>query len=533
MHPSSLKLVIVDPKKIELAQYGKLKNHFLAISPDVDEEIITTPHNAVMVLKGVEFEMERRYDRLSHAGVRNIADYNEKLKNGKLKNTDVVIHTKMPYLIVVIDELADLMITAAREVEEPIARLAQLARAVGIHLIVATQRPSVDVITGVIKANFPARIAYQVASKTDSRTILDMNGAEQLLGNGDMLYLPSGSPKPVRLQNAYISPDEVDAVVDHIGKQQGYARPFTLPSIAEKKRAGGGSGSDERDELFDRSRAPDRAAPAGFGVAAPAEVEGRDIRAPHGSSTSWKQRASWVPLTEARPGKSLWKRKLNWRLYSMNDLRWTGKAAAWFLLLFASLGMFSASQSADDVLEKVRKRYDAVTDAELRFAQKIRFSMTKVEQQVSGTLFIKKKNKYRVEMDDRVIVTDGETIWSYSAANNQVVIDKFKQDEQSLSPEKILVGTPDNFTATLVGEEKLGGFETTVLKLVPKDEQSFIHSLRLWVDEKEWMIRQVEVVDVSEKQTIYSVLQVRTNTGLQDSRFVYQIPKGAEVVDLR
>jgi len=156
----------------------------------------------------------------------------------------------MPYLIVVIDELADLMITAAREVEEPIARLAQLARAVGIHLIVATQRPSVDVITGVIKANFPARVAYQVASKTDSRTILDMNGAEQLLGNGDMLYLPSGSPKPVRLQNAYISPDEVDAVVDHISKQQGYARPFTLPSIAEKKRAGGGAASDERDELF-------------------------------------------------------------------------------------------------------------------------------------------------------------------------------------------------------------------------------------------------------------------------------------------
>ena len=250
MHPSSLKLVIVDPKKIELAQYAKLKNHFLAVSPDVDEEIITTPHNAVMALKGVEYEMESRYDRLSHAGVRNIADYNEKLKSGKLRNTDVVIHSKMPYLIVVIDELADLMITAAREVEEPIARLAQLARAVGIHLIVATQRPSVDVITGVIKANFPARIAYQVASKTDSRTILDMNGAEQLLGNGDMLYLPSGSPKPVRLQNAYISPDEVDAVVDHIGRQQGYGRPFMLPSIAEKKRAGAGSGSDDRDELF-------------------------------------------------------------------------------------------------------------------------------------------------------------------------------------------------------------------------------------------------------------------------------------------
>lgn len=250
LHPSDLKLVIVDPKKIELAQYGKLKNHFLAVSPDVDEEIITTPHNAVMALKGVEYEMERRYDRLAAAGVRNIVDYNDRAKKGTLKDTEEVKHAKMPYLIVVIDELADLMITAAREVEEPIARLAQLARAVGIHLIVATQRPSVDVITGVIKANFPARIAYQVASKTDSRTILDMNGAEQLLGNGDMLYLASGTPKPIRLQNAYISPDEVDAIVDHIAGQAGFAAPFVLPSILEKKRSTEGAGGEGRDELF-------------------------------------------------------------------------------------------------------------------------------------------------------------------------------------------------------------------------------------------------------------------------------------------
>jgi len=253
MHPSDLKFVIIDPKKIELAQYGKLKNHFLAISPDVDEEIITNPHNAVMALRGVEIEMEKRYDRLAAAAVRNIVDYNERMKSGRLKNTETVTHVKMPYLLVVIDELADLMITAAREVEEPIARLAQLARAVGIHLIVATQRPSVDVITGVIKANFPARIAYQVASKTDSRTILDMNGAEQLLGNGDMLYLASGSPKPVRLQNAYISPDEVDALVDHIGRQQGYGAPFRLPSIVEKKKAAGAAGGSDRDELFEEA----------------------------------------------------------------------------------------------------------------------------------------------------------------------------------------------------------------------------------------------------------------------------------------
>jgi S-DNA-T family DNA segregation ATPase FtsK/SpoIIIE len=253
MHPADLKLVIIDPKKIELAQYAKLKNHFLAISPDINEEIVTTPANAVLVLRGVELEMERRYDRLAAAGVRNVQDYNDRLRSGRLASTPEHQHARLPYLIVVIDELADLMITAAREVEEPIARLAQLARAVGIHLIVATQRPSVDVITGVIKANFPARIAYQVASKTDSRTILDMNGAEQLLGNGDMLYLASGSPKPVRLQNAYISPDEVDAIVDHIAKQQGYAMPSLLPSIAERKRAAGVSGREERDDLFEEA----------------------------------------------------------------------------------------------------------------------------------------------------------------------------------------------------------------------------------------------------------------------------------------
>ncbi|MGA9116308.1 MAG: DNA translocase FtsK 4TM domain-containing protein [Bacteroidota bacterium] len=250
LHPSDLKLVLIDPKKIELTQYGRLAGHFLAVSPDVDEQIITAPRNAVLALKGVEFEMERRYDRLAAAGVRSITDYNERVRGRRLRNTDTIVHAKMPYIVVVIDELADLMMTAAREVEEPIARLAQLARAVGIHLVLATQRPSVDVITGVIKANFPARIAYQVATKIDSRTILDANGAEQLLGNGDMLYLASGSPKPVRLQNAYIAPEEVDALTEHIGRQKGYAQPFLLPSILERKKGGEGAGPDGRDDLF-------------------------------------------------------------------------------------------------------------------------------------------------------------------------------------------------------------------------------------------------------------------------------------------
>ncbi len=251
LHPSEVKFVIIDPKKIELTQYAKLKYHFLAISPDINQEIITSPDHAVNALKGVETEMERRYDRLASAGVRNIQDYNERLKSGRLKNSETVVHSVMPYLVVVIDELADLMMTAAREVEEPIARLAQLARAVGIHLVLATQRPSVDVITGVIKANFPARIAYQVSSKTDSRTILDMNGAEQLLGAGDMLYLPAGTPKPIRIQNAFISSDEVERLTDHIAKQQGYSKPFYLPSILEKKRSGFGESSGSRDEFFE------------------------------------------------------------------------------------------------------------------------------------------------------------------------------------------------------------------------------------------------------------------------------------------
>ncbi|MBI3578661.1 MAG: DNA translocase FtsK 4TM domain-containing protein, partial [Ignavibacteriales bacterium] len=253
LHPSDVKFIIIDPKKIELSLYSKLRKHYLAVSPDIDEEIITTPNNSVLVLKSVEFEMEKRYDKLAAAGVRSIADYNERVKAGRLHDTETIKHRKLPYLVVVIDELADLMITAAREVEEPIARLAQLARAVGIHLVLATQRPSVDVITGVIKANFPARMAYQVSSKIDSRTILDMNGADQLLGSGDMLYLPPGSPKPTRIQNAFISTDEVERVMNHIGKQKGYSNPTKLPSAFEKKKASNATGSGDRDELFEEA----------------------------------------------------------------------------------------------------------------------------------------------------------------------------------------------------------------------------------------------------------------------------------------
>ncbi|MBZ0181687.1 MAG: DNA translocase FtsK 4TM domain-containing protein [Melioribacteraceae bacterium] len=254
-HPSDVKFVIVDPKKIELSFYKKLSKHFLAVSPDLEEEIITNPQNALLVLKAVEYEMEKRYNKLAKAGVRNIVDYNEKVADPKRKpkDTDEMKHHKLPYIVVIIDELADLMMTSGKEVEEPIARLAQLARAVGIHLIVATQRPSVNVITGTIKANFSARVAYQTATRIDSRTILDMNGAETLLGRGDMLFLPGGMPKPVRIQNAFITTDEVEKITDHIYIQKGYAKRYFLPSMFEKKMQSEGSFLADLDPMFDEA----------------------------------------------------------------------------------------------------------------------------------------------------------------------------------------------------------------------------------------------------------------------------------------
>lgn len=252
-HPSEVKLVIIDPKKVELSFYNQLRHHYLAVSPDLNEDIITTPQNAILVLQSVVAEMEKRFDMLAKAGVRNIVDYNKRIIDPKRapKSDANIKHHFMPYIVVVVDELADLMITSGKEVEEPITRLAQLARAVGIHLILATQRPSVSVITGIIKANFPARMAYQVASKIDSRTILDMNGAEQLIGRGDMLFLPNGMPKPMRVQNAYISTEEVENVTNFIHAQKGYSKPYYLPSVSEKKSGGGMGALADMDDLFE------------------------------------------------------------------------------------------------------------------------------------------------------------------------------------------------------------------------------------------------------------------------------------------
>jgi S-DNA-T family DNA segregation ATPase FtsK/SpoIIIE len=246
--PDELKFVIIDPKKVEMSLYRALDGYHLLSMEDIDEPIVTTGENAVYALRAVEREMGRRYDVLADAVVRNIDEYNKKMtKNGE---------TIMPYIVVVVDELADLMMLNAREVEAPIARLAQLARAVGIHLVIATQRPSVDVITGLIKANFPSRIAFQVASKIDSRTIIDMTGAEKLIGRGDMLYLGSGSSDPVRLHNAFLSLDEIEALMTHIHEQP-KASELILPSIREGQIAGGvtvdSSGGDEQDELLNEA----------------------------------------------------------------------------------------------------------------------------------------------------------------------------------------------------------------------------------------------------------------------------------------
>ncbi|MBT3797195.1 MAG: DNA translocase FtsK, partial [Candidatus Marinimicrobia bacterium] len=243
--PDEVKFVIIDPKKVEMAVYRELADYHLLKIEDIDEPIVTTPENAVLALRAVEKEMGRRYDVLADAVVRNIGEYNKK----RLENGEEV----MPFIVVLIDELADLMMLNAKEVEAPIARLAQLARAVGIHLVVATQRPSVDVITGVIKANFPSRIAFQVATKIDSRTILDTSGAEKLIGKGDLLYLGHGSSEPSRLHNAFLSLEEIESLMGHISKQS-KAEDLILASPRETMGAGGlvdGGDSAVFDELFD------------------------------------------------------------------------------------------------------------------------------------------------------------------------------------------------------------------------------------------------------------------------------------------
>lgn len=254
--PDYVQFVMIDPKRLELAPYAALKRHHLITREDIKETVITSPSNAVLMLKSLEREMERRYEFLARAGVRNIEDYNIWLERAEIDEKRIVDEPeRLPYIILIIDELADLMLTAAREVEEPIARLTQMSRAVGIHLIVATQRPSVDVITGVIKANFPARMAFQVATKTDSRTILDINGAEKLLGKGDMLFIPPGTPEPIRVHNAFISLEEVKRLVEYVKHQPLPTAKTTLLTEEEIALENGEEmfGKDERDPLFNEA----------------------------------------------------------------------------------------------------------------------------------------------------------------------------------------------------------------------------------------------------------------------------------------
>ena len=245
--PDEVKFVIIDPKKVEMAVYRSLKDYHLLKIEDIDEPIVTKPENAVLALRAVEKEMGRRYDVLADAVVRNISEYNKKMED---KGEDI-----MPFIVVLIDELADLMMLNAKEVEAPIARLAQLARAVGIHLVVATQRPSVDVITGVIKANFPSRIAFQVATKIDSRTIIDSPGAEKLIGRGDLLYLGYGASEPIRLHNAYLDLKEIEGLMKHVIDQ---SKADELVIASPKETLGAGGLVDENystgsDDLFNEA----------------------------------------------------------------------------------------------------------------------------------------------------------------------------------------------------------------------------------------------------------------------------------------
>ena len=247
-HPSQIKFVLVDPKKVELTLFNKIERHFLAKLPGDSDAIITDTKKVVATLNSLCIEMDLRYELLKDAQVRNIKEYNAKFISRRLNPENG--HRFLPYIVLVVDEFADLIMTAGREVETPIARLAQLARAIGIHLIIATQRPSVNIITGTIKANFPARIAFRVTSKIDSRTILDSGGADQLIGRGDML-LSTGN-ELIRIQCAFVDTPEVDRICDFIGNQRGYPEALILPDVPTEDGEGGGDVDDgERDSMFD------------------------------------------------------------------------------------------------------------------------------------------------------------------------------------------------------------------------------------------------------------------------------------------
>lgn len=246
-HPAEVKFVLVDPKKVELTLFNKIERHYLAKLPDSEEAIITDNTKVINTLNSLCIEMDNRYERLKNAMVRNIKEYNTKFKARKLNPNDG--HEFLPYIVLVIDEFADLIMTAGKEVETPIARLAQLARAIGIHLIIATQRPSVNVITGIIKANFPARVAFRVTSKIDSRTILDSPGADQLIGRGDMLYTQGNDL--TRLQCAFVDTPEVEKITDFIGSQRAYPKAYELPEyVGEESGTGVDIDISERDALF-------------------------------------------------------------------------------------------------------------------------------------------------------------------------------------------------------------------------------------------------------------------------------------------
>lgn len=249
-HPSQLKFVMVDPKKVELTLFRKIERHFLAKLPGEADAIITDTRKVISTLNSLCIEMDQRYDLLKDAHVRNLKEYNQKFISRKLNPNEG--HRFMPFIVLVIDEFADLMMTAGKEIEAPIARLAQLARAIGIHLVIATQRPSVNIITGTIKANFPARIAFRVTSKIDSRTILDSGGAEQLIGRGDMLL--SNGNDLIRLQCAFVDTPEVEKITEYIGSQRGYPDAHLLPEYVDESSDSGGIRDfdpDQKDPLFE------------------------------------------------------------------------------------------------------------------------------------------------------------------------------------------------------------------------------------------------------------------------------------------
>ena len=559
--PESLRLLLIDPKMVELSAYADL--------PHLRHPVVTDPREAATVLKWACMEMERRYALLSANGVRSLQEFNERLAQGAELRSSAPPGAQhdpeaaayedgpLPWIVVVVDELADLMMTVQAEVEKPLAQLAQKARAIGIHLLVATQRPSVNVVTGLIKANFPCRIAFRVASKTDSRTILDQNGADALLGHGDMLFLPPGQSEPVRMQGAFISTEETGALMQWFRDEAD-----TLEAIKARVRAreadilqevqsldGDGNSGDEPfarewDELF-RAAAEacmsqgsgstsllQRRLRIGYGRAARIVDQlheagrpgtSRRLPAPRGAG---RRRGTGRDMPRVTPPRVSGRRRPVLRVAAL-------LASAWVIPPPAA-----AAQESAPALEAAARRYQEVQAICADFEQVIEIPMLRWTRESAGRICQQRPNLFSMRFTDPdgdMVIADGEYVWVYYPSLDEEQVNRFPAADSPGREDffrEFLENPGARYDAEEGGIEEVGGRTCREVTLTPRDGASY-RMARLWVDAESHVIRRVEIHEQSDRIRTLTLSDVDLSSTPDPAVFVFQVPEGARVMGPR